>query len=72
MQKFVDEYLTECESVTKRVSKEDIEKVMALLYQSWKDGKQIFVAGNGGSASTATHFTCDLAKFTAVEGKRSI
>jgi D-sedoheptulose 7-phosphate isomerase len=69
MQKFVDEYLTECESVARRVSKEDIEKVMALLYQSWKDGKQIFVAGNGGSASTATHFTCDLAKFTAVEGK---
>ena len=69
MQKFVDEYLNECESVAKRVSKEDIEKVMALLYQSWKDGKQIFVAGNGGSASTATHFTCDLANFTAVEGK---
>lgn len=64
------EYLNELESVAKRVSIDDISKVMALLYQSWKDGKQIFVAGNGGSASTATHFTCDLAKFTAVEGKR--
>ena len=69
MERFVDEYLAECESVARRVSKEDIEKVMALLFESWRDGKQIFVAGNGGSASTATHFTCDLAKFTVVEGK---
>jgi len=26
--------------------------------------------GNGGSASTATHFACDLAKGTVVEGKK--
>ena len=26
--------------------------------------------GNGGSASTATHFACDLAKCTIVEGKK--
>ena len=67
---FVSEYLLELEGVVKRVSHKDIGKVMALLFQTWKDGKQIFIAGNGGSASTATHFTCDLAKFTAVEGKR--
>lgn len=67
---FVSEYLVELEGVVKRVSQKDIGKVMALLFQTWKDGKQIFIAGNGGSASTATHFTCDLAKFTAVEGKR--
>ena len=52
-----------------KVSQNDIYNVMTLLYQAWKDGKQVFIAGNGGSASTATHFTCDLAKFTFVEGK---
>ena len=70
MESFVKEYLQELGAVTKRVSQVDICSVMALLYQAWKDGKQVFVAGNGGSASTATHFTCDLAKFTAVEGKK--
>jgi D-sedoheptulose 7-phosphate isomerase len=27
-----------------------------------KDGKHIFVCGNGGSASTASHFACDIVK----------
>ena len=70
MENFVKEYMEELEAVVKRVSLDDTCRVMALLYQAWMDGKQVFVAGNGGSASTATHFTCDLAKFTAVEGKR--
>jgi D-sedoheptulose 7-phosphate isomerase len=69
-EKFVKEYLEELESITKSVSQKDIQSVMTLLYQAWKDGKQVFVAGNGGSASTATHFTCDLAKYCAVEGKK--
>lgn len=70
MENFVKDYLQELEAVVKRVSQDDISSVMALLYQAWKDGKQVFVAGNGGSASTATHFSCDLAKFTAIEGKK--
>jgi D-sedoheptulose 7-phosphate isomerase len=67
---FVREYLLELESVAKRVSQADINAAMALLFAAWKEGRQVFVAGNGGSASTATHFTCDLAKFTVVEGKK--
>jgi D-sedoheptulose 7-phosphate isomerase len=69
-EKFIKEYLDELESVTKRVSQKDIQSVMSLLFEAWKGGKQVFVAGNGGSASTATHFTCDLAKYCAVEGKK--
>jgi D-sedoheptulose 7-phosphate isomerase len=68
-EKFIKEYLDELDSVTKRVSQKDIQSVMLLLFEAWKGGKQVFVAGNGGSASTATHFTCDLAKYCAVEGK---
>jgi D-sedoheptulose 7-phosphate isomerase len=68
-QVFVENYLKELQTVTAKVSQSDIYNAMTLLYQTWKDGKQVFIAGNGGSASTATHFTCDLAKFTCVEGK---
>lgn len=58
-------YLQELEHVIRRISREDIEMVIGLLYEAWRDGRQVFLAGNGGSASTATHFASDLAKFTS-------
>ncbi len=67
---FVKEYLQDLEMVAKQVSQDDIQKALTLLFEAWTNEKQVFVAGNGGSASTATHFTCDLAKFTAVDGKK--
>ncbi|MDD5593430.1 MAG: SIS domain-containing protein, partial [Candidatus Margulisbacteria bacterium] len=33
-------------------------------------GRHIFIMGNGGSAATASHFVCDLAKGTRVPGKK--
>jgi len=69
---FLDKYLKEVESITRRVLKEDIDRVIRLLYCAWKENKRIFLAGNGGSASTATHFASDLAKFTLVDGKPRI
>jgi D-sedoheptulose 7-phosphate isomerase len=66
----VKEYLQDLEMVVKQVSQDDIQKALTLLFEAWTNEKQVFVAGNGGSASTATHFTCDLAKFTAVDGKK--
>jgi D-sedoheptulose 7-phosphate isomerase len=68
--KFIKQYLEELQTVAKSVSQDDIRRAITLLYDAWKEGRQIFVAGNGGSASTATHFACDLAKYCAVEGKR--
>ena len=69
---FVRVYLQELESTLKRVSREDIARVINLLYEAWSEGRQVFLAGNGGSASTATHFACDLAKFTSVDGKKTV
>lgn len=41
---------------------------IALLQEARKRGSQVFILGNGGSASTASHFACDLAKNTRQEG----
>jgi D-sedoheptulose 7-phosphate isomerase len=68
--KFTSVYMREVESIAKRIPTEDIDSVIELLYDAWEEGRQVFLAGNGGSASTATHFACDLVKFTAVEGKK--
>jgi len=67
---FINRYLQELDSIIKRASKEDIDRVIKLLFEAWREERQVFLAGNGGSASTATHFACDLAKFTSVEGER--
>jgi len=68
--RFTNHYLRELESIIKRISQEDIDRVIELLYRAWKDERQVFLAGNGGSAALATHFASDLSKFVSVEGKK--
>ncbi|OUB18751.1 hypothetical protein BK708_20610 [Bacillus thuringiensis serovar yunnanensis] len=38
----------------------DIELVCLLIYKAFKEGKTLYVAGNGGSAAMANHFYADL------------
>ncbi len=45
-----------------------IEILIQVLHESRILGKQVFIMGNGGSASTASHFVCDLAKNTRKDG----
>ncbi|MEO3977512.1 SIS domain-containing protein [Streptomyces sp. CAU 1734] len=47
---------------------DDIERAAGLLFESWRTGGTILSCGNGGSASTASHFAADLAKLTIVPG----
>ena len=67
---FIQNYLSDIRRVSEDISVENIDKVIQVLFEAWRDGKQVFVCGNGGSASTATHFTCDLIKNAAPQGKR--
>ena len=46
--------------------------VVDLLNSARVDGRQVFIMGNGGSASTATHMACDIAKNTAMPGQTRI
>lgn len=41
-----------------------LNKTIDLIWSAYKSGKTIFFAGNGGSASTASHIACDLGKNT--------
>ena len=69
-QAFIESYLEDMKEIVDKLSKEKIDRVIELLFSAWKEGRTVFVMGNGGSASTATHFACDLAKCTIVEGKK--
>lgn len=43
-----------------------IERAVDLLERAWRTGGTVLACGNGGSASTASHFAADLAKYTIV------
>jgi len=67
---FVRDFLNEFAEVARHLSDDDINRATDLLFDAWKKGSKIFIIGNGGSASTASHFACDLAKTTAIDGKK--
>lgn len=41
---------------------EKVSQVIDILARARDEGRQIFVFGNGGSASTASHFVCEMVK----------
>ena len=59
---FAQNYLDGLKKVIDRV---DVQQVTALIHelqQAYDQDRQIFIIGNGGSAGTASHMACDLAK----------
>ncbi len=68
--RFIADYLSDMRNVIGNVAVEDIDRAIELLFDTWQKGSQVFICGNGGSASTATHFACDLSKTTIVGDKK--
>lgn len=66
----IHSYFKDLSLIIDKISKKDIENVIQLLDTARNEGRKVFVIGNGGSASTATHFACDLNKYASVEGHR--
>ncbi|MCE5344437.1 MAG: SIS domain-containing protein [Eubacteriales bacterium] len=62
-------YENELMEAIKAIDPEQFGKALAILLQAYKEDRQVFVFGNGGSAGTANHFVCDFGK-NAVEGNR--
>ena len=67
---FIQSYFKDLTDIVNKISKADIDKAIQILDNARKEGRRVFIIGNGGSASTATHFACDLNKYTSVDGKK--
>ncbi len=65
----VDDYLNRLRTTLELISREEITAVIDVLFMAWKTRKQVFILGNGGSSTTASHMANDLCKLTAVAGK---
>ena len=60
--KFFNEYISRLTGVLERINGNNFEEFVALLDKQHKQQANIFIFGNGGSASTASHFACDINK----------
>lgn len=49
-----------------------LEKLEQVILEAYENDKTIFVIGNGGSASAASHWACDFSKGTYVSGKKRL
>ena len=64
----LSDYIAVLQKTMDRLPRDLIAEVIGVLHDARMAGRQVFIMGNGGSASTATHFVCDLAKNTRREG----
>jgi D-sedoheptulose 7-phosphate isomerase len=63
-----DTYLHDLKATMDQLPMEAIQNVIDVLHEARLSGRKIFIMGNGGSASTASHFVCDLGKNTRMQG----
>lgn len=69
-EKYLTAYFSEMKEVIARMPLEKIDEAIELLFDAWRNDRQVFLIGNGGSAATASHANNDFNKATIVEGKK--
>ena len=66
---FTRSFFTDQIKCIEKLSKQEnqIKKIISILIKKRDTGKTIFTIGNGGSASTASHFVSDLLKTSIIK-----
>lgn len=59
---FNESYKKQLIETIDKIDDRKVSEAAAWLAQARDEGRHIFVCGNGGSASTASHFACDIVK----------
>jgi D-sedoheptulose 7-phosphate isomerase len=57
-------YLDRLNGEVSRLNQADIRRWADLVFQAWESGRFVFIIGNGGSGTTASHMAEDLGKST--------
>jgi len=63
--KYLDDSIKCIEDLKKQT--DQIQRITDILEKTRKDGKKVFLMGNGGSASLASHLVCDFGKFRGLK-----
>lgn len=59
------QYFDELQRVVSRLPHRGVDEIAEVLVKAYESQKVVYTFGNGGSASLASHFACDLGKGTA-------
>jgi D-sedoheptulose 7-phosphate isomerase len=65
---FARDFLCELLEVAQSIDVGAVARLAELVVEASSNGATIFTCGNGGSASTASHFAADLTKYTRHHG----
>ncbi len=63
------EYLDRLQAEVARVDQESLQQWADLLFAAWEQGKFVYIFGNGGSGTTASHMAEDLGKSSLPESE---
>ena len=66
----IGNFLEETRRLLRELDTQALARARAVLLDCYRRGGRVFTLGNGGSASTAQHFACDLAKFVIPPGQK--
>ena len=64
---FADQYLDRLKNVLDKFDLKVFGEMVGTILDSYSRGAQIFVMGNGGSGSTASHLACDINKGCCID-----
>lgn len=62
MRNWIDSYLSQQKAALDSIPADAVALLVERFREAWKNDRQIFVFGNGGSAASASHFITDLGK----------
>lgn len=62
--KFIRQYLDELIRCLNKLDADKMLEAIEMLLAAYRNNKKVFILGNGGSASAASHMACDLSKGT--------
>ena len=68
IREFAQEYFDGIRSSIDEVDPAALTAISDVFREAWREGRRIFILGNGGSATTASHMATDLGKGTAQPG----
>jgi D-sedoheptulose 7-phosphate isomerase len=68
----ITEYIASARAILASIPEDTIDKALAIVEDTYRKSKVIFIFGNGGSAATSSHLAEDLSKGCACENKPAL
>lgn len=66
----IKQYVNGLSYALQNIKTESLEAAVDILWDAYENNRQVFIFGNGGSASTASHMACDIGKGVVCSGKK--